>query len=467
MRLLDLTFRAKVMLLLCGVILLMGIVAVVNARHDMQRILRNELERRGEAIAMDIAANSTDSLLTGDIIDLYESVNRTKINNPDVRYILIIDSSERVLVNTFGEGIPRGLQEANVPLIPGHDTQLRRLRTEEGLIYDVAAPVFEGRAGVVRIGLSDASIVAAVTHNSRDLTVLVVVAVVVGMVFSYWLSYYLTRPMGQLLAAVQSVARGDLTQRIPSPSSDEVGKLGEAFNTMSLELESKEIARQRLMERVVNTQEYERKRIARELHDELAQRVTYLLLNLDSIASSLTDADQRTKQVISRASEVAGNLLTETRKLIADLRPSILNDLGLIPAIRSYAESHLEPLGTDVTVTATNVPESLPALVDTAVFRIVQEAINNVGKHATARRASIVIKVDDGTVSGEVVDNGQGFLSNAFDEASHLQGQGLGLQGMEERALVLGGTLSVKSGKKKGTRVSFSIPLLGRSDNPV
>ncbi|MDO8532223.1 MAG: histidine kinase [Dehalococcoidia bacterium] len=462
MKIPSVSFRAKVVFLLAAVVFLLGIIAVFYARNDMRRILGNELETRGEAIAKDLAANSTDLLLTGDLVGLYDVVNRTKINNADVRYVLILSSSSEVRANTFGRGVPRGLLEANV-LLPGEQVQLRYLDTEEGPIRDIAVPVFGGKAGAVRIGMSAQSLDAAVARNTRNLVGLVVVVVALTLAVSYMLSYYLTRPLSRLLAGVHSVAQGDLSQRITSPGEDEVGQLGRAFNLMARELERKEAMRRELMEKVISSQEEERKRVARELHDEFAQRLTSVMLSLEAVEAMVPDADARGRQMIKRAKQATESSLAETRRLVGDLRPPVLDDLGLVPAIRSYAETHLRRVGTEAVVTAANVPRTLPPAMDTAVFRIVQEAVVNVAKYAEAKQAKITLRVEDGVLFGEVADDGKGFQQVKQGASSSSRLTSFGLLGMEERATLLGGKLSVTSEPGRGTRVSFSIPLY--SDN--
>lgn len=452
------SFRAKVVFLLAAVVFLLGIIAVFNARNDMRRILGNELETRGEAIAKDLATSSTDLLLTGDLFGLYDVVNRTKINNADVRYVLVLGPSGEVRVNTFGRGVPRGLLDANV-LLPGETMRLRYLDTEEGPIRDIAVPIFEGKAGAVRVGMTAQNLEAAVARNTSNLAGLVAVAVVLTIAVSYMLSYYLTRPLSRLLAAVNSVAQGDLSQRITSPGSDEVGQLGRAFNLMARELERKEAIRRELMEKVISSQEEERKRVARELHDEFAQRLTSVMLSLESVEATVPGADKRTVQAINRAKQATESSLAETRRLVGDLRPPVLDDLGLVPAIRSYAEAQLRRVGTEATVTAVNVPRMLPPAMDTAVFRIVQEAVVNVIKHAQAKHVGITLRVDNGTLFGEVADDGRGFrpVKPGSSSDSHLTS--FGLVGMEERATLLGGKLSITSDPGKGTRVSFTVPI--------
>lgn len=452
------TFQAKVTIFLSGVIIFLGIMAVVQARNDMLRILGNELEKRGEAIARDLAANAGDLILTGDLVGVYDLVNRTTINNEDVRYVLLIDSAGEVRVDTFGGDIPIGLLEANI-LAPGQPTRLQHFATEEGLIRDVATQVFDGRADTVRVGMSDRSLVSAVSENTRDLIVLVAAAVSASMVLTFWLSYYLTHPLSHLLAAVQNVARGDFTQRIASPSPDEVGRLGTAFNLMAEELEAKEISRKELMGQVISSQEEERRRVARELHDELAQQLTSVLLNLEVLDSKGLDVTPEAGDAIQRMRRVTESALAETRKLIGDLRPTVLDDLGLVPAIRSYAEDHLRPMDTAITVTTTNIPEGLPRAVGTAVYRIVQEAISNVARHAYATQATITLDVRDSILGGRVADNGCGFASGPLEADSVARQAQLGLIGMEERASLLGGTLTVNSHIGRGTVIEFAVPL--------
>lgn len=451
------TFRAKVAFLLSGIILLLGVIAVGHARSDMRRILGAELETRGRAIAEDIAANSVDHLLTGDLFGLYELVNRTKLHNPDVRYILIIGPAGKVQVNTFGKGIPEGLLEANV-LAPGNDSEMRRIQTEEALIRDIAVPILGGRAGTVRVGMSDQGVEAAARHNTTELNALVGLAVALSLASAYGLAYYLTRPLSQLLGAVQSVTRGNLSQRVPYPGGDEVGQLGRAFNVMTEALEEKEAARRALLGKVISSQEEERKRVSRELHDELAQRLTSVLLSLEAAESGPQGTDQST-QAIQRARQMVEGSLAETRKLIADLRPSVLDDLGLVPALRSYAQTHLHPVQCEVAMSTSGIPDSLPSTLETAVFRIVQEAINNIAKHAQATSTRVVLRLRDGVLQGEVSDNGRGFRLTARGKDSGAEASGLGLQGMQERAALLGGKLSIWSDEGKGTWVSFSIPL--------
>lgn len=297
-------------------------------------------------------------------------------------------------------------------------------------------------------------------RDTRSLSIMAALSAILGFAISYLLADYLTRPLNQLLRAVQLVASGNLSQRITSPGKDEVGQLEKAFNTMTEALAKNEAARRDLLKKVISSQEEERRRIARELHDELAQQLTSVILSLETVESRLAESDKTVKQTLQRAKQVVQNSLMETRKLIGDLRPSVLDDLGLIPALRSYAEIHLHPIQCKVVISATELPCTLPSTLETAVFRIVQEAINNIIKHAHARSAYITLHLDDGILHGNVSDDGKGFQAERYQSASSSVSSGLGLQGMRERASLLGGVLSVQSIAGQGTSVSFSIPIL-------
>jgi signal transduction histidine kinase len=203
--------------------------------------------------------------------------------------------------------------------------------------------------------------------------------------------------------------------------------------------------------------------VARELHDELAQRLTSVLLSLEA-AESGRQYTPEDRQAIRRARQMVEGSLAETRKLIADLRPSVLDDLGLVPALRSYAQTHLHSVQCQVAVSASGMPDSLPPAVETAVFRIVQEAINNIAKHAQATSARVALRLGNGVLQGQVSDNGRGFRLTQSGKDSGTEAYGLGLQGMQERAALLGGALAIWSDEGKGTWVSFSIPLYWGGD---
>lgn len=224
-------------------------------------------------------------------------------------------------------------------------------------------------------------------------------------------------------------------------------------NRLFEEVRAKEAARGELIEKLLTAQEDERRRIARELHDEAGQALTALILNLEMTerAAPLEEAAR-----LERLRAIAEHTLSELRTLIYELRPTILDDLGLGAAIRWLVKEVVEPAGITVELQLRGLEGRLPHAVETAVFRITQEAFNNMLKHAQASRARVAVEVDQ-EVSITVEDNGRGF--NPATVPPSRTGRGLGLLGMRERAELLGGRLVVESTLGRGTRVHGVLPL--------
>jgi two-component system, NarL family, sensor histidine kinase DevS len=203
--------------------------------------------------------------------------------------------------------------------------------------------------------------------------------------------------------------------------------------------------------RVIEAQELERRRLARELHDETGQALTSILLGLKSIrAAADPDAAEHAE---SELRELVVGALQDVRTLAVELRPSSLDDFGLVPALERLAATLQERSGMRVAVEAAVGEERLPAEVETVLYRMVQEALTNVVKHADAQSVSIVLGRRDGGISAIVEDDGRGFSPDDVRRES------LGLVGMRERLALLGGTLAVESTPGKGTALIGYVPL--------
>ncbi|MBI4200238.1 MAG: GAF domain-containing protein [Chloroflexi bacterium] len=230
--------------------------------------------------------------------------------------------------------------------------------------------------------------------------------------------------------------------------------------TLYEELERKERMRAELLEKIISAQEDERKRVAREIHDEPAQALSGVILQVDNVRRRLGDQaeGELVNGDIEEVRQGVRGAMESLHRIITELRPQALDDLGFVPAIRWYAQQRLGEQDVRVDLEIDGHPDRLPPAIEVAVFRITQEAINNVAKHAAAAHASIRLAFTDAVIRGEIKDDGKGFDPRAeSDLPGH--GGGLGLLGMRERAVLLGGKLSVASSSGKGTLVSFEIPL--------
>jgi len=297
---------------------------------------------------------------------------------------------------------------------------------------------------------------------------LFVTLIVVVIVLALLLSRVLTRPILALKQGADEIGRGKLDYKLNVTSQDELGDLANSFNKMSADLKTyieelkstaaENIAKERTirenlrlyMQQVSQAQEDERKRIARELHDDTVQALVVISRQLDDLASGTSDIS-------------ADDIREEVRKVTRDirqfshqLRPSILDDLGLIPALKWLATQLDKNYGITVKTKVTGEQRPLPAESELMLFRIVQEALTNVRKHSRATEVTVTIDFSGETVTVVIEDNGRGF--NVPDSVEDLTKRGkLGLVGIQERAQLLGGTVTIESRRGKGTRLTIAI----------
>jgi signal transduction histidine kinase/PAS domain-containing protein len=242
-------------------------------------------------------------------------------------------------------------------------------------------------------------------------------------------------------------------------------QLGIAVENAQLyqELQSKEQMREQLLRRIISAQEDERQRVARELHDVTSQALATLGVGLEVIATPQSDAKERETQMDGIKSLLSATS-RDVHRLISDLRPSLLDDLGLSAAIRSYAHNSLDAAGVQVHVEAAGQEKRLPPEVEIALFRIVQEAIANIARHARAESAYISLEFKEKGIAVEIEDDGIGF-DHSHGFAPGAGGKGVGLLGMRERAELLGGTIEIDTRTGSGTRVSVEIPVKFEADD--
>jgi len=203
--------------------------------------------------------------------------------------------------------------------------------------------------------------------------------------------------------------------------------------------------------RVVEAQELERQRLARELHDETGQALTSILLGLKAIRSA--SSDEQAEQAETEVRNLVVQALQDVRALAVELRPSALDDFGLVPALERLAATFEERSGIRTVVESSLREERLPAETETVLYRLVQEALTNVAKHADAGRVDVVLTRRPDGVSAVVEDDGRGF------EADETREDALGLVGMRERLALLGGTLAIESARGEGTALVAYVPV--------
>ncbi len=271
-------------------------------------------------------------------------------------------------------------------------------------------------------------------------------------------------PLFSLLRTIRAVGAGDTTLRADDISTDsEIGELALAFNRM---LDQLEIARRQQAMLILQAQEEERRRLARELHDESSQNLTALLVHSEVLSQTLQNMPQTmTPQAMSKQLQTGLHQLTQLtqktleniRTLALQLRPGVLDDLGVEAAFRWLAEDCRERLHLVVETRVDGLEEMLrehehSSLYATTLFRIAQECLTNAARHAQARRVVISCSRNHGVLHLCVSDDGRGF------DVTSTPG-GLGITGMRERAALLGGQLAITSQPGRGTSVEAYLPL--------
>jgi signal transduction histidine kinase len=206
----------------------------------------------------------------------------------------------------------------------------------------------------------------------------------------------------------------------------------------------------KLSARLVSAQEEERRNLSRELHDEIGQSMSALLVELGNLDSTLPPGSPAHEQM-QRVKKLAETNVGVVRNMALLLRPSMLDDLGLLPALKWQAREVGRRTGIKVLVDAEDVADDLPDLYRTCVYRVVQEALHNATRHSKAAHVRVSLRRVDHGVSVEIQDDGSGFPAQ--------QEKGMGILGMEERARHLGGELHIQSQPGHGTRVSMQLPL--------
>jgi two-component system, NarL family, sensor histidine kinase UhpB len=306
--------------------------------------------------------------------------------------------------------------------------------------------VFAANAAILIVGTLMLVVYPGPLHEHRallDLGVLLI-ALVAMLVVNGLLLRRLFRPLQRLAERMDTadVLRGG--QRLPVDSVGEIGALERTFNRM---LERLEKERRDAGAHALQAQEDERQRLARGLHDEVGQSMTAVLLQLKRLAANASP-EQRSQ--LAEAQEVVKTSLDDVRRLAQELRPELLDHLGLASALAELASGFEQR--TNVRVQR-RLKRDLPPLdprVELVVYRVAQESLTNVARHAQASEVLLSLEHGTGSVVLRVIDNGQGF------DPTHVEGGGL--RGIRERALIVGGAMAIKPGPNGGVEVRLELP---------
>ncbi len=460
----NLDIRAKIIGLVFGLVTLLGTVTTLYTYSTTSRHLDQELYFESTNITKDLVEAVTPLLLTGDNASVQELLNETLRDHPAVRYAFILDAQGNVLYHAFTAG-PAAAN--NITL--DSQTQIRVLATDNGSVWDVANPIFYGQAGTVRIGVGDEQKKTLLGVTLREQLLVTGIVVIAGLAVAFLLGSFISAQIKALVQAARIVTGGDIGHQAKVYSHDDLGRLAQAFNTMSTnlarmrdKLEQKEVMQRQLLITLITAQEGERLRVARDLHDNMGGSLSSLGYGLQSALLTLETDHTSVKPLLRHLYEENLSVQDELRATVYALRPSVLDDLGLMPALRSYAEHCVTTKGVDVDFSIEGEERRLPSEIETALFRITQEALNNTLRHAAAHKVRVYAKFEDGGVGLTITDDGCGF--DAAELLAKPDGRAIGLMGMRERAELLEGELEVASKPGKGCLIRVYVPTVEHKD---
>jgi signal transduction histidine kinase len=407
-------------------------------------------------------------------------------------YIEIIDSNETVVAadkpsrvfqhhahdGNLGEMILDG-KSGILPCRHGFSHPDAAKRPIDRLAF---VPLNVAKWGVI-VGEAEEDIFGPASGLEKKFFLLVFIFIGTSALFSIGASMNMVKPLRSLIASSNRIASGDLATPVGDLGSDEILQLSKSFDdmrirlaeslesikTQNLELESRVAIRtqqiresrqkiEHLLKKIITSQEDERKRIARGLHDTILQDTSAFLIKLDICR---LNPELVTVEKIDEMRKIAMETIDNIHLVMKDLRPSVLDDLGLDPAIMWLLETHLKEKGIQYYLDRESpIKGRLPSEIEITLFRILQEAIINVSRHANAENVFVVLDAKETNVHITVEDDGDGFdvdrlLSRPIENA-----KGLGIIGMRERAALLDGRLMVYSMPGEGTRVCMEIPLM-------
>jgi len=491
--------RAKLTLLIESLVVLIVLVTGIITTMREKEALESELHKRGLALAADLARFTARPLLRQDLATLRRFVNHS-MEQDYVRYVIVIDPRGKVVMHSDLAEVGKTYKDSlNIAAVNSKEpgcihTYLSKSKKEESLC-DIFAPiqVSDVRLGTVRLGYSHAAIEKEIAKARQQIFLIGIVTTIIGGVVAYLLASFISSPIRRITDAIEEVADGNPNAQLTIRRDDEIGTLASSFNKMAEDLgkhrkhleelvegrtaeletaneqlrreiterkrseEELKQSRERLRDLASHLQsirEQERGRIAREIHDELGQALTALKMDIYWIGHGLSKDQQLLLEKTRSMSRLIDTTAQSVQRISSELRPGLLDDLGLSAAVEWQADEFRNRTGIQCETISDPEDIALNQALSTAVFRIFQEALTNIARHANATRVKIILKEKSRKVELTVRDNGKGITEKQISDA-----RSFGLIGMRERVHSFRGDLRISGTPNEGTTVRVSIPL--------
>ncbi|MGE5123823.1 MAG: histidine kinase [Acidobacteriaceae bacterium] len=471
------------------VLMLCIFIILEYTRH--RSVLLNNLSSLASYNGQLIVQTLQHSMLVSDFAEVQRLLD-TVGNSKNFRVIYLLDTSSRVIFAPKGVNVGIQLDNRNPTCQPCH--KLPPIERPSGIVVkeDDGQQVFrsmqpienspacsqchDSQQRLIGLLLTDISVAPFEAAFIADLrenllfgsSIVLISAIIITLVLGSLVIHRLERVAG----ALASFGSGKRNLRLDTGSLDEIGQLEVDFNEMGQRIQAEEAEnralsedlrhqtaqQQELLKQLITAQEDERKRVARELHDELGQSLSGLALHSEVMEQLIHSDPERALEQLLLTRGLIDKTTQQMYELILALRPSVLDDLGLAAALNSLANRVLNVCGITFKLDTSSLIHRLPPSIETTLYRTFQEAMTNVVKHSGADQVKITLAQRGDIFEGEIMDNGHGFrLENLDREANNPHG--LGLLGMQERLAQCGGTMHIISRDGEGTRIQIQIPL--------
>lgn len=462
----------KFNLLIVGAICLCGILMGCIFMYTTKVMLRQELDQYGKdtILALNIAINN--DVLLDNKFAIYEQLVDTLHQNEQIKYIIVTSPEGKIISSTFVKGFPVGLpvyreksQEYENELF-----DMVVYDSNEGNIREYMYTPNNNIIGSIRVGLKESIMLEIMKEKFIQIILTIFIICVVSSILATYYAWHFLQPIEMLSKAVKEISKGNYDISVDRIGNDELGYLMQIFNNMARrlskkerentyllsELRKKEEHNSLLMAQLFRAQEDERQRISQELHDGTSQTMVSILTYLRILHDKLTTKEQ--KDFLAGIRELISQTLDSIRALAVNLHPPLLKDLGLIVAIEKFLDM-VQQTSTDIKIKFEYQGDfsKLSDMLALVCYRIIQEGITNIVKHANARRAKVKIFYEETKIRMEIIDNGIGFDEETAQRAK--LNQHLGLRSMQKRIELLQGEFEIISKMNEGTIIKIVIPV--------
>jgi two-component system, NarL family, sensor histidine kinase UhpB len=469
--------RFKIILGLIGLLTLtMTILFVVQYFHHRKKMIYNLQENISPHLTQmvnDVLKSSMLSKNKDEMKYILEAVRQY----PDVKNIFILNRTGRIVISINDKDMGRIIDIRDPTCQVCHDGTTKALNKtviysslQGERIFRNVNPIYNRKecfschkpeekiAGVLVTDFTLSHIERQLQAEFKENILLLFFAIGIStLVIAIALNQLVIKKLQHFVEAASLFGRGEFKRTISFKSDDEIKKLAESFNMMAKALMEKMRLERKYLSQIIEAQENERRRISRELHDEIGQALYAIKFNLEMVDKDLPHTTSIVRGRLGEARSLSSQTLTAMRQLSLDLRPTMLDDLGLIPTLRWYIQNFSNRLDIYSNFETMGFEEKLSPQIETAFYRIVQEALNNIAKHAQADRVEISLVKRDSRIYASIQDNGKGF---DLDRVLHLESpeRGFGIVGIQERVSLLGGQMDIQSRPGFGTLIHIEIP---------